>query len=466
MTRWTLCAAIAAALVAAPATAAVTLDPGGLGQGLLFPYFSTNNGQSTLVTVQNTSAEGKALKLRVLESYAGAETLTFNLYLAPGGIWNAALTQVDHEAGAFATLLRGGDNCTVPMVPDEGFDLRPFAFEGDDGPQTGERSREGYIEIVEMGTLSAALTEATRNPTVANCMPFNERFSNGGIWTTQPNADLSAPTGGLRGGAVLIDTADGTSFNYPALAFDGLAIAPRQYSVAFPNTDYALPRLTDVQVAEGEDIEVNLIDATGTPVTLRYDAIEGYNAISALLANHAANSAFNVDAGLRARSEWIYSFPTRRAHNASIVVGTPPPQGVTAPPFAGTTADCETVQVTLADRNGSTGENEALELCGAAGTVRFAADGLDTAPILALDDDPLIEAPFAAGTATFDFSQFGDDPRSSLPDLDGRCFTGLPVWAMAVSAYDNDNAQAGRIATFPVEEVASRVTNIIDCSND
>jgi alginate O-acetyltransferase complex protein AlgI len=82
----------------------------------------------------------------------------------------------------------------------------------------------------------------------------------------------------------------------------------------------------------------------------------------------------------------------------------------------------------------------------------------------ALDGDPTIGAPVSTGTATFDFGPFEDDVRASVPDVDGRCFTGLPVWTMAVSAYGNDNAQAGRIATFPVEEVASRVTNIIDCS--
>lgn len=464
MTRWTLCAAIAAAFVAAPATAAVTLNPGGLGQGLLFPYFSTNNEQTTLLNVQNTSTKGKALKVRVLESHAGAETLTFNVYLGPGGTWSTALAQTDTAAGAFATLLRADGTCTTPAIPESGQDLLPFGFQGDGGPQTGERSREGLIEIVEMGELSTALSDAAG--TAANCGLFSSRFSDGGAWATDPNTDLSAPAGGIRGNAIIIDTADGTAFNYSALAFDGLAVAPRQFrlSVTLP-AEQLLPRLTDVQVADGEDVEVNLIDATGAPVTLRYDATEGYNAISALLANHSASSSFNVDAGLRARTEWIYSFPTRRAHNGSIVVGTPPP-GVPAPPFAGTTGVCETVSVTLAERSGVAGASEALDLCGAAGVVRFAADGLDTAPIVALDDDAAIEASFAAGSATFDFSQIGDDARTSLPDLDGHCFTGLPVWAMAVSAYDNDNAQAGRIATFPVEEVASRVSNIVDCSND
>ena len=468
MTRWTLCAAIAAAIAAAPAGAAVTLDPNGAGQGLLFPYFSTHNGQSTMINVHNGSADGKALKVRILESHAGAVTLAYNLYLAPGATWKAALVQQDPAAGAFATLREAHTTCASPMMPEDGWDLLPYDFHDDGGPQTGERSREGFVEIIELGTLSDALSDLAAS---VDCDEFVERHTSGGIWRTNPNADLSAPSGGLRGTAVLIDSADGTSFDYPALAFDGLASAARQQSNSVNDGNDAIsPALTDVQPAAGEDhVDAYLpgAGADGSSVTLRYDVDEGYNAISALLANRSARNGFSLNPGMRARTEWIYSFPTLRAHRATSIVGTPPPNHLNAPPFAANLSRCETVAFTVSDHLGvAAGEAQDVLLCGSAGVVRFAADGLDTAPIVALDDDPVLQPGISAGAMTAHFDEFDDDVRASVADAEGLCFTGLPVWAMAVSAYDNDNAQEGRIATFPVDEVAGGGTQIIDCSSD
>lgn len=474
MTRWTLCAAIAAAFAAAPAGAAVTMNADGTGQGLLFPYFSTHNGQSTLINVHNTSNDGKALKVRVLESERGAVTLAYNIYLAPGAIWNAALVQDDASPIAPAVLKESGRVCAAPFIPAEGWELRPYDFAGDGGMQTGDRTREGFVEIIELGTLSDALAERTADPTDANCIEFVNRHMPGGVWATNPNADLAAPTGGLRGSAVLVDTADGTSFDYPALAFDGLATAPRQLSVGEVDGDnLILPALTDIQVAAGDDVIVHLpgTQADGSAVTLRYDADDRHHAISALLASHAAQHRFSIEPGLRARTEWIYSFPTLRAHRDHMIVGTPPPNALNAPPFAANSGHCEVVSATFSDRNGAVQTEDEVSLCGVAGVVRFAAEGSPAAPIVALEGDvtsltgdvtidPLLDS----GTVSMDFSTFNDGPRRSQRDLDDNCFVGLPVWSMALSAYDNDNAQAGRIATFPVDDVAARGTTVIDCS--
>lgn len=468
MTRWTLCAAIAAAVAAAPAGAAVTLNPGGTGQGLLFPYFSTNNGQSTLINVHNTSGEGKALKVRVLESERGAVTLGYNIYLAPGATWNAALVLEDPAAGAVAVLKESSRVCAVPFMPADGWELRPYDYAGDSGSQTGERTREGFVEIIELGTLSDALADRAAAPSDGSCIEFMTRLMSGGVWNTNPNADLSAPTGGLRGAAVLVDSADGTSFDYAALAFDGLGVSARQQSMDVDaGDDLVSPALTDIDVADGDDILVQLPGAgsDGSPVTLRYDADQGHYAISALLASHASRHGFSVDAGLRARTEWVYSFPTLRAHRADIIIGTPPPNILNAPPFAANTGHCERAHATISDRNGAVvTENEDVALCGVAGVVRFAADGAETTSIVADEDDAVLESSIPAGTVSIDFSRFEDDARESAPDLDDKCFVGLPVWSMALSAFDNDNAQAGRIATFPVDDVAGRATTVVDCT--
>ena len=47
---------------------AVDLNPDGLGQVLIYPYYTVNKNQDSLFTVVNTTGIGKAVKVRFLES--------------------------------------------------------------------------------------------------------------------------------------------------------------------------------------------------------------------------------------------------------------------------------------------------------------------------------------------------------------------------------------------------------------
>src|SRR5690349_20456372 len=52
-----------AALLVAPLTHAVSLSPRGTGQVLIYPYYTVNGGQNTLLSLINNSGRAKALKL-------------------------------------------------------------------------------------------------------------------------------------------------------------------------------------------------------------------------------------------------------------------------------------------------------------------------------------------------------------------------------------------------------------------
>ena len=59
---------------------AVDLNPDGLGQVLIYPYYTVNKSQDTLFSVVNTDPiNGKAVKVRFLEGYNSREVLDFNL---------------------------------------------------------------------------------------------------------------------------------------------------------------------------------------------------------------------------------------------------------------------------------------------------------------------------------------------------------------------------------------------------
>ena len=75
------------ALGTAGTSNAVYLNPDGLGQVLIYPYYtvrSTSAGAyNSLLSVVNTTSSAKAVKVRFVEGLASAEVIDFNLFLSP-----------------------------------------------------------------------------------------------------------------------------------------------------------------------------------------------------------------------------------------------------------------------------------------------------------------------------------------------------------------------------------------------
>src|SRR5450432_4672902 len=101
-------AAIAGVAGIANMASAVNLNPDGLGQVLLYPYYTVNSGQNTLLSVVNTTAIGKAVKVRFLEGYNSREVLDFNLFLSPFDVWTAEVFSLS-DAG----LTGDGQGCST-----------------------------------------------------------------------------------------------------------------------------------------------------------------------------------------------------------------------------------------------------------------------------------------------------------------------------------------------------------------
>lgn len=70
--------ALSATLASTPVSALI-LNPGGVGQVMLYPYYTVNKGQDTLLSVINTSEHGKVAKIRFLEGYNGRSVLEFSV---------------------------------------------------------------------------------------------------------------------------------------------------------------------------------------------------------------------------------------------------------------------------------------------------------------------------------------------------------------------------------------------------
>ena len=181
MNRKNLTAAVMAGLAGIAGIAgtaqAVNMNPDGLGEVLIYSYYTANDGNQTLLSVVNTTDEVKAVKVRFLEGYNSREVLDFNLYLSPEDVWVATIAMDTRPAvggEARAVLLIPDNSCTVPYlygngVEEYGMGIQPFlnyAYTGefeDGGPTGFERGFEGYFEVIEMGTVdnSEARAEGT-----------------------------------------------------------------------------------------------------------------------------------------------------------------------------------------------------------------------------------------------------------------------------------------------------------------
>ena len=95
MNRKNLTAAVLAGLAGAAGIAgtaqAVNLNPDGLGQLLIYPYYTVKDNNNTLLSVVNTTDSAKAVKVRFKEGYNSREVLDFNLYMSPFDVWTAAV---------------------------------------------------------------------------------------------------------------------------------------------------------------------------------------------------------------------------------------------------------------------------------------------------------------------------------------------------------------------------------------
>jgi hypothetical protein len=300
---------------------AVTLNPRGLGQVLIYPYYTVNAGFGTLLSIVNTTPHGKALKVRFHEGYNGRVVAAFNLYLSPFDTWVGQVFDTGTGVDSVAALATNDRSCVapaflLPVDPGSGPPRLNFdagAYKGanaDGGPATQARTHEGYLDVIEMGevtnTAQNTLTAITHvNGVPANCAQVVAAWATpGGYWTLDPTIDLAPPTGGLYGAASIINVAQGLMYTLNASAIDGFssivqhgapAAATPDLNTGSPNAGAAFA----AYVAVGS----KLVEA---------DFNRSEDAISALFTADNLFNEYVVSPGLGAQSDWIVTLPTKR----------------------------------------------------------------------------------------------------------------------------------------------------------
>ena len=291
---------------------AVDLNPDGLGQVLIYPYYTVNKSQDTAFSVVNTTSIGKAIKVRFLEGYNSREVLDFNLFLSPNDVWTAHVSQTSATGGA--AVFTTDHSCTFPPIPSGGQAFVASAYAGgsvfppDNGPTSITRTREGYLELIEMGDIvpGSPLDGATTH--VQNGQP------NGGvppcssaIGANTAGGNLSAPTGGLFGSGFVVNVGSGIFFGYDADAIDGFSS-----NVLYSSSLLTTPSLQQANSANSSFVggAVGYVFNNGKLLTLDY--ANGIDAVSAVFEAQTLYNEYLTAAGLGANTDWVVTFPTKR----------------------------------------------------------------------------------------------------------------------------------------------------------
>lgn len=134
------------------ATSLATVD-NGIGHMLLVPYFSTQEANSTLLTITNTdTSNGKAVKVRFRGAANSDDLFDFQVFLSPGDVWSA---NVSKGADGKSVLTTADNSCTKPAKAD--LNAAKFSTARLDQAMSAELqangTREGYIEIINMADI-------------------------------------------------------------------------------------------------------------------------------------------------------------------------------------------------------------------------------------------------------------------------------------------------------------------------
>ena len=389
----------ASAVAMSAAHAAMYVNERGTDETLIYPFYSAENGNNTLVNIANTTGGTKAVKIRILEAQNSQEVLDFNLYLSPQDHFSFAIAATE-DGGA---MLKTGDNsCTVPAIPADGVAFRSLKYVGDklataDDPATDAdesannfdntgigRTQVGYIEVIEMGQLdpaaaavidkaglaatpaagvnAAAAVKHGADGIPANCQILVDAWSTlagvDGVWLAESKTtDLTGDSeflanwagGGLYGYATVINVAQGAAFGYDATAIaDHVAAGSTGSDMHYQPGDIR-PNFGDGALDTSAVISVN-----GAAVTVDFNGdypAEATERVMALNATMMATEVYNdyvTDPAILATTDWLFNFPTKAFH----VNGTEPVE-----PFSelwtGVSA-CEPSELAALDREEST----------------------------------------------------------------------------------------------------------------
>ena len=476
--RKALTSAVLGTLGVAGSAQAIYQDPNDLGQALIYPYYTVQsaggNAFNTFISVVNTTSVVKVVKVRFREGKNSAEVLDFNLYLSPNDMWTGAVIPASTDSAAPGRLVTNDVSCTNPPIPPGGVDFRNFEYTGAraDGLAAGlERTREGYVEMFEMGTLdplvgigTAAVHSATTG--VPTCTGLT------GTVVAAVAASILAPTGGLFGSGTLINVASGRDTMYNANAFGQYRTSAIYTDIGNDNPNFANTQPASSIVVNPPNVYFSSFSTTTTAALV---VQAGSKAASATMMHSNVGNEYILEGATRSNTDWVLTFPTKRLFvNAGTAIA----------PFSNaltTSGACEVIDLQFFNREersaGTSGVDfsptppgaPANSLCWESTVLSFrngstTSPSTPAAPSLVLGSQNVttvgVTSTFQAGWAAVHFSGAGASTTGQVSDSGSittviqtgaaaagspgpQTFHGLPVVGFMIRTFDNGNLTCG-----------------------
>ena len=266
---------------------AVHLSPSKTGSAIIVPFYTVSNQMNTLLSLNNTTDDNKAVKIHFKEAKNGDLLASFNVYLTGQDMWTMAMGQVPSIDGGRIRMVSNDQSCTVGFPNNEDIPVdEDWLWEN------------GTIEIIEMGTLLPTEAPLAHR----SCELLNEMWQAGQNWSSNSEDQLSEATGGLHAEVTLMDVEQGHSANIPVIHMDGFYGEDNiQHTAAGePTPNLSTGTKDSLVISNGQAIE------TTWPT--------GYEAISALLMKNNLINEINLEPSVAAQTEWVVSFPTLFYH--------------------------------------------------------------------------------------------------------------------------------------------------------
>ena len=462
-------AAMMALAISMGSAHAVNLNPRGIGQALIFPYYTVNKGQATLLSIVNTdSVSGKGFVIHFLEGYNGQQVSGLYVFLSPNDVWTGSITQTGADGGA--QIASGDHTCTSPALPSAGAPFTTDAYAGnfevgpDGGPTDVTRTREGSIEVIEIGDIPPAtpLYDAILHD--QNGQPgAGVPACTAGV-VDSASADLQPPSGGLFGSAAIVNVDQGVFFPYNADALSGFTDIALNvpHSTAIPFPPY-LPYANSADSSYPGGAKATLLTDDGHAIELDYE-----NSIDAVSAVFMADTLYNeylADPNLGASTDWIVTFPTKFYYVNGFTA-----DGNAIPPFvekfsqrAAGQSETEFAANVYDREEGMMPPDIFPEPTSHPTFMAYQTNALtfrppgDDSPVSSVLGSALLQpdsqftplAPYGTGGWARIGLAFGDGGAHVMrPDAGGRVLNGLPVTGFMAYNVVNANAQPGVLANY------------------
>lgn len=318
---------------------AIEVAESGIGNALIVPYFTAQDGNMTVLHVTNTDMKnGKAVKVRFRGAANSDDILDFQLYLSPGDVWTGSVTK---SADGVAQLTSTDNSCTIPSL--QGISA-PFVTGRLDQKLEGDAlkngTREGYVEIFNMADIPENKDPKSLYTTIkhvngkAPCDPafMNADFGTGlnQNFTKQADAEafgFTAPTGTLQGNWYIVNVPQTTTYSGSATALKTITAVDGKDAASnftfFPQALEAVSKTDMVGKTADPLLLAGIVEGgfydlpdLSTPFvadpTLATAAVAQAAALTDALAVTTVRNQFVLDSAISGKTDWLLSMPSRR----------------------------------------------------------------------------------------------------------------------------------------------------------